>query len=118
MYTIFVKNLSFYAKVGIYDWEKNKKQRIVFDVKIDFKNFPNLKKNNMNQFVDYDFIEILIRKIIKNNHFPLLEDIVYEVIKKIKKKFSSFRISIKIRKGSNQINSKNFGIIVKKKVNF
>ena len=83
-YKIYVKNLVLNALVGIYPKEKIKKQRVRFNIVVTAKD--NIKNNNViSDFVSYEDIISIIKKILKKGHISLIENlanqIAYECLK-------------------------------------
>lgn len=89
--TIKIKNLSFYAIIGILPFERKNKQRVIIDCKLKYK-YKNQK------FIDYAQVAQEIEKIIKNKKFELLEDAIICLKNHIKANYNVKKVSISISK--------------------
>ena len=88
---IEIEDLTFKAIIGILDFERVKKQRVIINLTATYE--------YKNDFIDYVKIKDLIKKSIKKKKFLLLEDALNYLSKKIKKEFPQIQtLYIKISK--------------------
>tara|TARA_B100001123_G_C14972557_1_gene892253 strand:+ start:448 stop:822 length:375 start_codon:yes stop_codon:yes gene_type:complete len=96
-YLVLVKDLILKASVGIYPKEKNRKQKVRFNISLIVKN--NIKKNNdISDFVSYDDIIEKVKKIINSGHIPLVENLADKIASECLKDKKIFKIEITIEK--------------------
>ena len=89
--TIHIKDLKFKAIIGILKEEREKKQRLIVDLKIKY----TYKKD----FLDYVDLSSFIKKFIKKSKFLLIEDAIDSLIKSLYKRYTKIeKIYIKITK--------------------
>ncbi len=89
---IYIENLTFDAILGILPIEREKRQKIVVNAKIQY----DYKSDN---FIDYVKIIETIKSTIITEKFELLEDALKFLTKELKKKFSCIsQIELKISK--------------------
>ena len=94
-YLVLIKNLILNASVGIYPKEKNRTQKVRFNISITAKD--NIKtKNDISEFVSYEDIIKNIKKVINKGHSPLIENLAQNIAKKclINKKILKIEIMI------------------------
>ena len=94
-YLVLIKNLILNASVGIYPKEKNRTQKVRFNISITAKD--NIKtKNDISEFVSYEDIIKNIKKVINRGHSPLIENLAQNIAKKslINKKILKIEIMI------------------------
>ena len=72
---IEIEQLTFKCIIGILDFERVKKQKVIINLSFDY----DFSKDN---FIDYSEVANLVKKSMKKNKFELLEDAV-KIIKKI-----------------------------------
>lgn len=89
---ISIKNLTFKCIIGILDFERVKKQRVIIDIsfKYDFKDQKN--------FIDYSQIAKKVEKTMKKKKFLLIEDALLHLENKLYKKYPIKSLKIKITK--------------------
>ena len=76
---ILIKDLTLDLKLGYYDQEKNKKQKVKFSLDIDYKNKKPTNDKDLKSIVNYDKIVKLIEKLVKNKHYNFLETLAEDV---------------------------------------
>jgi dihydroneopterin aldolase len=90
-YKILIENLEFEAIIGILEFERKNKQKLMVNCEIEYE-----KKQN---FIDYAEVCNLIEKTIKEEKFKLLEDAVDKIEKKLLHKYSQMKsLKLKIQK--------------------
>ncbi len=89
--TIYIENLTFKCIIGILDFEREKRQRVIINLSFDYE-FKN------GSFIDYAEVSSLVKKIMKDNKFELLEDAVKTVAKQIKQNYEIENLKLKISK--------------------
>jgi dihydroneopterin aldolase len=91
--TIHIENLKFQCIIGILDFERDTSQDVIVNIQVDY--------NNKNDFINYVDIVQIIKKMMIDNKFSLIEDAIKEIILKLTKEFSSIKnINLKITKPS------------------
>lgn len=70
---VFVKNLVLKMSVGIHDFEKRQKQRIVVNVEADTIDRHAFESDSIEDTVDYEHIVSGIKEIAEEGHINLLE---------------------------------------------
>jgi len=83
MYKIIIENLEFEAIIGILPKEREKAQKVIVNVKIEYED----KKN----YVDYAKVCELIEYTMKKNSFFLIEEALDEIEKILKKEFPQIK---------------------------
>ena len=73
---IFINNLIIQASVGVYEHEKQHKQKIIVNVEILLSNDSEPKKDNLKSTQDYSQFRKCLIDIIQSQHFQLLEILV------------------------------------------
>tara|TARA_B100000886_G_C20331444_1_gene452589 strand:- start:505 stop:885 length:381 start_codon:yes stop_codon:yes gene_type:complete len=73
---ILINNLIMQASVGVYENEKQNKQRIIVNVELLFSNDTEPKQDNLEATQDYSQFRKCLIDIIESQHFQLLEVLV------------------------------------------
>ena len=95
---VIIKNLILKIFVGIHDYEKIKKQRVKFNLEITSD--PNLvpERKNLNTIINYEKVINDIKKLTKNKHHELLENLAENLFDQIFKNNNVKKINLKIEK--------------------
>jgi len=89
---IYIKNLTFDAIIGLLESERDKKQKVIIDVKIKYN-------YNQNGFIDYAKVVEMIKSTIISKKFKLIEEALETLIQEIKTKFpQANQIKLRISK--------------------
>ena len=62
--------------IGVYDWEKEKKQDVTINIEMDFDGTDAAKSDNIEDTVDYKSLNKKIINFVENGNFNLLETMV------------------------------------------
>ncbi len=88
---IEISNLTFKAIIGILDFERIKKQKIIINLSFEY-NFSN------DNFINYAQVANLVEKTIKKEKFLLLEDAILHLETLLNKTYNITNLKIKIAK--------------------
>ncbi len=88
---IHIKDLSFSCIIGILDFERIKKQKVIIDISFNYE-------YSKNYFIDYAQVSKYIKKKMTKKKFKLLEDAILYFEKKLHKKYQIKNLKIKITK--------------------
>lgn len=86
-----IKDLSFKCIIGILDFERIKKQKVLINMSFEYK----FKKDI---FIDYSEVSSYIKKQMKKKKFLLIEDAIIYFESKLSKKYDISNLHIKISK--------------------
>ena len=70
---ILIKELTLDLKLGYYDFEKEKPQRVRFSLEIDYEDKKPTSDKDIKSIVNYGQVVKLIKKLTKNKHYNFLE---------------------------------------------
>ena len=76
---ILINNLIMLASVGVYENEKQNKQRITVNIELLLSNDTEPKQDNLEATQDYSQFRKCLKDIIESQHFHLLEVLVEKV---------------------------------------
>ena len=88
---IEISNLTFKAIIGILDFERIKKQKIIINLSFEY-DFSN------DNFINYAQVANLVEKTIKKEKFLLLEDAILHLETLLNKTYNITNLKIKISK--------------------
>ena len=76
---ILINNLIIQASVGVYEHEKQNKQKIIVNVELVLSNDSEPKMDNLESTQDYSQFRKCLIDIIQSQHFHLLEVLVEKI---------------------------------------
>ncbi|CAD83586.1 dihydroneopterin aldolase, also has dihydroneopterin triphosphate 2'-epimerase activity [Candidatus Blochmanniella floridana] len=112
---LYINQLIVMSSVGIYDWEKNQLQKLIFDLELTCHDKFFVSNTDMSNYLDYTKISNIILDTINGKHFLLIEYIAEEIIKILMEKFSVISwIRLKVDKPNAVCNARSVGICIER----
>ena len=112
---ILIKNLTLDLKLGYYDFEKDKPQKVKFTLEIDYRDKNPTNDKDLKSIVNYDKIVKLIKKLVKNKHYNFLETLAEDVFDELFKDKRIDKITLQIEKLEIMKDCSSVGIQISKK---
>ena len=76
---ILIKDLILDLKLGYYDFEKEKPQKVKFSLEVNYQDKKPSNDKDLKSIVNYARIVRLIKKLVKNKHYNFLETLAEDV---------------------------------------
>ena len=112
---ILIKELTLDLKLGYYDFEKEKKQKVKFNLEIDYEDKKPTNDEDIKSIVNYDKIVKLISKLVKSKHYNFLETLAEDVFDELFKDKRIGKIMLQIEKLEILKHCSSVGIQISKK---
>jgi dihydroneopterin aldolase len=95
---ILIKELTLDLKLGYYEFEKNKPQKVKFNLEIDYEDKKPTNDKDIKSIVNYGKVVKLITKLVKNKHYNFLETLAEDVFDELFKDKRIAKITLRIEK--------------------
>ena len=95
---ILIKDLLLELKLGYYDFEKEKTQKVKFSLEIDYEDRRPTNDKDIKSIVNYGQVVKLITKLAKNKHYNFLETLAEDVFDVLFKDKRIGKIMLQIEK--------------------
>ena len=115
---ILIKDLTLDLKLGYFDFEKNKPQKVKFTLEIEYRDKKPTNDKDLKSIVNYDKIVKLIKKLVKNKHYNFLETLAEDVFDELFKDKRIDKINLQIEKLEIMKDCSSVGIKISKKRNY
>ncbi len=112
---ILIKDLVLDLKLGYYNIEKEKSQKVKFNLEVNYENKKPSNDKDIKSIVNYAKIVKLIKKLIKNKHYNFLETLAEDVFDELFKDKRIDKISLQIEKLEIMKECSSVGIQISKK---
>ena len=112
---VLIKELILNLKLGYYDFEKQKPQKVKFSLEANYKDKKPTNDKDLKSIVNYDKLVRLIKKLTKNKHYNFLETLAEDVFDEIFKDKRIDKISLQIEKLEIMKDCSSVGIQISKK---
>tara|TARA_B100000989_G_scaffold266100_1_gene219363 strand:+ start:63 stop:488 length:426 start_codon:yes stop_codon:yes gene_type:complete len=95
---ILINELILDLKLGYYDFEKDRSQKVKFSLEIDYEDKKPTSDKDIKSILNYGQVVRLIRKLTKNKHYNFLETLAEDVFDVLFKDKRIGKITLKIEK--------------------
>ena len=112
---VLIKELILNLKLGYYDFEKEKSQKVKFSLEIDYKDKKPSNDKDLKSIVNYSKVVRLIKKLVKNKHYNFLETLAEDVFDELFKDKRIEKINLKIEKLEIMKDCSSVGVQISKK---
>ncbi len=112
---ILINELILNLKLGYYDFEKEKPQKVKFTLEVNYEDKKPSNDKDLKSIVNYDKIVKLIKKLVKNKHYNFLETLAEDVFDELFKDKRIDKISLQIEKLEIMKDCTSVGIQISKK---
>ena len=112
---VLIKELILNLKLGYYDFEKAKPQKVKFSLEANYEDKKPTNDKDLKSIVNYSKLVKLIKKLVKNKHYNFLETLAEDVFDELFKDKRIDKISLKIEKLEIMKDCSSVGIQISKK---
>ena len=95
---VLIKELILNIKLGYFDFEKEKPQKVKFSLEVNYKDKKPTNDKDLKSIVNYDKLVKLIKKLVKNRHYNFLETLAEDIFDELFKDKRIDKIVQKIEK--------------------
>ena len=95
---ILIKELTLNLKLGYYDFEKKKSQKVKFNLEIDYEDKKPTNDKDIKSIVNYGKVVKLITKLVSKKHYNFLETLAEDVFDVLFKDKRIGKIMLQIEK--------------------
>jgi 7,8-dihydroneopterin aldolase/epimerase/oxygenase len=110
--TVLIKDFLIEEIIGIHQYEKINKQKIIFNIVIDVNQRTLPNENNLESVVDYEKITNKLKKLTKKKKYNFLESLAEDSFKEIFEDKRINSVKIKIEKPDAIKNANSVGVEV------
>lgn len=112
---VLIEGLTIITTIGVYEWEKNIKQKLILDIEMEWNNQPAATSDNVDLCLDYAKVTAAIESYVQNHRFELIERVAEEVAQMIINQFVVPRVKIKVSKPGAIPAAKNVAVMIERR---
>ena len=112
---ILINELILNLKLGYYDFEKQKPQKVKFSLEVNYEDKKPSNDKDLKSIVNYARIVKLIKKLVKYKHYNFLETLAEDVFDELFKDKRINKINLQIEKLEIMKDCSSVGIQISKK---
>ncbi len=111
---IFLGGLEIKTIIGIYDWERETKQNVIFDIEMAHDIRKAAQSDNIEDTLDYKAVSKRIIAFVEESEFFLVEKLIEEVASIIRHEFKVPWVRITLNKKGAISGASDVGIIIER----
>ena len=112
---VLIKELILNLRLGYYDFEKAKPQKVKFSLEVDYRDKKPTNDKDLKSIVNYNKLVKLIKKLVKNKHYNFLETLAEDIFDELFKDIRIDKITLQIEKLEIIKDCSSVGIQISKK---
>ncbi|HHF5293156.1 TPA: dihydroneopterin aldolase [Haemophilus influenzae] len=109
---IFIEELTVFAQIGVYDWEQQIKQKLVFDLEMAWDCKQAAETDDVAYCLNYAEVSQAIIDYVESKPFLLIERVAYEVAELLESRYQLQGLKIKLSKPKAVAQARNVGVLV------
>ncbi len=95
---VFIEGLQMEAVIGVYEWERSIRQKLVLDLEMDWDNSIPAKSEKLEHALDYDRLSRRIIEYVSESQFELIETLAEHIAQIILTEFRVPAVSLTLHK--------------------
>lgn len=111
---VFIHELTAFATIGAYDWEHSIKQRLVFNIEMEWDLAQAVAEDNVAFCLNYAEVSQKILDFVENTPFQLVETVAHRVADLIQTEFGVAALKIELHKPKAVAQANSVGVIVER----
>ncbi|QOL25788.1 dihydroneopterin aldolase [Thalassotalea sp. LPB0316] len=111
---VFISGLSIQTTIGFYQWEKEIKQTLVFDLELGWYIKPAAENDELDKTLDYAGISIEIERFANENPVDLLETLAHRTAEHLMHKYGIEWLRMKLHKPHAVHNAQSVGVEIER----
>jgi dihydroneopterin aldolase len=111
---VFIEALEIETVIGIYDWERNIRQKVVLDVEMAFDNRKPATSDKIEDTVNYKAVSKRLIGFVEASRFELVETLAEHCATIIRDEFGVPWVHLKLSKPGAVTGSKAVGVVIER----
>ena len=111
---VFIEELTVITTIGVYEWEQGIRQKLVFDIEMEWDNRPAAASDDVNDCLSYADVSDAVIQHVESNQFALVERVAEEISEILLQRFNSPWVRIKVSKPGAVAHANRVGVIIER----
>lgn len=109
---VFIEELTVFAQIGVYDWEQQIKQKLVFDLEMAWDCKQAGETDDVAYCLNYAEVSQVIIDYVESKPFLLIERVAYEVVDLLESRYQLQGLKMKLSKPKAVAQARNVGVLI------
>jgi len=111
---VVIEQLQVFATIGVYEWEKQIRQKLLFDLEMAHDNRPAAGGDDLRLALDYAAVAEVITEFAQSHRFELIETMAEQVAVLLMARFDIPWLRLKLSKPGAVVNAASVGVIIER----
>jgi dihydroneopterin aldolase len=111
---IFIRDLRVDTIVGVYDWERQIKQTLVFDIDMATDIHRAAETDDLQFTVNYHAVSLRVAAYVEAHHTALIETLAENVALLIRTEFNVSWVRLQLTKPNAVVGARSVGVIIER----
>ncbi len=111
---IYLHGIRCECRIGVWEWEKQVDQTLMFDIDIAADTRKAAMNDELKDALDYQAVAERVKTFASENQFDLIETLAERLSAVLLEEFALFWLRIKVDKGQAVAGVKNVGLIIER----
>ena len=111
---IFIEELVVFAQIGVYDWEQQIKQKLIFDLEMEWDSRQAAQTDDVQYCLNYAEVSQFVMDYVQSKPFLLIERVANEVAEQLQQRFGIKWLRLKLSKPKAVAQASNVGIVIER----
>jgi len=112
---IYIEGLEVDTVIGLFDWEREIRQRLVIDLRLDVANIPRTAKtDDIRYTLDYAAIADRVIEYVQVSSFHLIESLAERIAELVMREFDVPKLRVKVSKPGAIPAARNVAVEIKR----
>lgn len=111
---VFIEQLEVITTIGVYDWEQQIKQKLVFDIEMAHHNQPAATHDDVTLALDYAAVSSAVIALVETGRFLLVERVAEEIATLIQQQFFVPWVRVKVSKPGAVAQARSVGVVIER----
>jgi len=111
---IFIRNLQIDTIIGIYDWERKRRQRVVIDLEMSADVARAARAEDVESTLNYKTLSDELVNFIENSEFQLIETLAESVTRIVREDFGVQWVRLTLHKPDALAGDTDVGVIIER----
>ena len=109
---VLIEELTIFAQIGVYDWEQQIKQKLVFDLEMAWDCKQAAETDDVAYCLNYAEVSQVIIDYVESKPFLLIERVAYEVADLLESRYQLQGLKMKLSKPKAVAQARNVGVLI------
>ncbi|MFP2768703.1 dihydroneopterin aldolase [Oceanisphaera sp. KMM 10153] len=111
---VFVQGLEVLTTIGAYDWEKDIRQKLRFDLEMGYDTRPAALGDDLDKALDYAALSKKVTHHAEQNHVELVETMAEQIALLILREFPVHSVKVRLTKPGAVANAAGVGVEIER----